>query len=452
MSFQLTMHDLDIEDSLALYWKGTFSAELEIEQALEPFLQALEEHAGEWMPQLVSGKRQRRYSRAAVSKGVAEKSTGRIAIIGFYRNAAPALSFVLSLWLAQSPRQMNVRLHIQPLTFFSDGERCRKLVELVRAWSSRYPTPHATAHSVADEQLAGAPNYGRDDKTVDRDGFDKIYEVCWLNVFGPKLVETVGRERMLSTPAHRVEELPDGSVLLVTWPTAADFTHPEARKAQARALVHLRPELDFDTVLRGLLQRNAALVPVEPRFHPDVAPLLSRLVDHVAISERQRRIAELNTYAPPEPDEWLPAHAALPLDVPDVKAALEHYSLLAEYLVALHHTQVPSVFEQTPESLSDVDLQFWLEDFPKIFERQLIDERAVPTIGAYLGEVLVRHLGGQWIPRKNLQEAQVRVGDRVWLPFLRAWRYMRTRQSVLDYSLTQLYRVAERHRGGAGAG
>ena len=67
-------------------------------------------------------------------------------------------------------------------------------------------------------------------------------------------------------------------------------------------------------------------------------------------------------------------------------------------------------------------------------------------MGAYLGEVLVRHLGGQWIPRQKLEEAQVRVGQRVWLPFLRAHRYMRSRQSLLDYSLTQLYRAAERHR------
>ena len=63
-------------------------------------------------------------------------------------------------------------------------------------------------------------------------------------------------------------------------------------------------------------------------------------------------------------------------------------------------------------------------------------QRAVPAVGAYLGEVLVRHLGGQWIPRKKLEEAQVRVGKRVWLPFLRAHRYMRSRQSLLDYSLT----------------
>ncbi|PTL75033.1 hypothetical protein DAT35_57035 [Vitiosangium sp. GDMCC 1.1324] len=40
---------------------------------------------------------------------------------------------------------------------------------------------------------------------------------------------------------------------------------------------------------------------------------------------------------------------------------------------------------------------------------ELIDQRAVPSVGAYLGEVLVRHLGGQWIPRKKLEEAQVIV-------------------------------------------
>jgi hypothetical protein len=67
-------------------------------------------------------------------------------------------------------------------------------------------------------------------------------------------------------------------------------------------------------------------------------------------------------------------------------------------------------------------------------------------VGGYLGEVLVRRLGGQWIPRKKLGEAQVIVGKRVWFPFVRAHRYMRSRQSLLDYSLTQLYRVAERHR------
>jgi len=163
------------------------------------------------------------------------------------------------------------------------------------------------------------------------------------------------------------------------------------------------------------------------------------------LRKRQRRIAELNAYRPPEPEEWLPANAALPSDVPDTQAALEHYSLLAEYLVALLHAEVPAVFEQTPESLTDVDYQFWHDRFPEVFERENIDARAVPAVGAYLRQVLVRHLGGQWISRQKLEEAQVRVGQRVWLPFLRAYKYMRTRQSLLGFSLTQLYREAQRH-------
>jgi hypothetical protein len=443
----LTLQDLNVEDSLALYWQGTFDPQVEIERALAPFFQALEEYAGEWRPDLVEGKRRRKYTRAAVWKTLEEGRTRYRSGCGLYHSTYPFMSSSLGFGVQQVPRELRFSFHVQPLAFFAEEERCRRLVELVRAWSTHYPVPHATAHSTADEQLADAPNYGRDDETMYRDGFDKIYEVCWLNVFGPKLVETVGRERMLSTPAHRVEELPNGSVLLVTWPTAADFTREEARQAQARALVHLRPELDYDTVLHSLHERNAALVPVEPRSHLDVAPLLSRMLDSEAISQRQRKIAELNAYQPPQPEEWLPASAALPSDVPDTKAALEHYSLLAEYLVAMRHTEIPSLFKETPESLTDVDFWFWGENFPERFERQLIDQRAVPAVGAYLGEVLVRHLGGQWIPRRKLEEVQVRVGQRAWLPFVRAYRYMRSRQALVDFSLTQLYRVAERHRG-----
>jgi hypothetical protein len=442
----LEFHNTNVEDRLQLTFDGAFDPETAWESELGPFLQALEEHAGEWMPEVVSGKRRRKYTRAAIWKALEEGRGERVTSIYFYRTKSPGLSMGLTLYSSTLPPKLDVLLEVLPLSLFGETERCRHFVELVLAWASRYPVSHASAHSLADEGLAGAPLFGRDMQTCIRDGFDKIYEVSWLNVFGPKLVELVGRERMLSTPAHRVEELPNGSVLLVTWPTAADYASDAAREAQARAYVHLRPDLDFDTVLRALRKRSATLAPVEPRFHPDVAPLLTRVVDNVAIHERQRKIAEFNAWQPPEPQEWRPADSALPPDVKDPKGALEHYSYLAELLVALLHTKVPSVFKATPESLTDVDYEFWRQEFPRVFEREHIDARAVPAIGAYLGEVLVRHLGGQWIPRENPMEAQVRVGTRVWLPFVRAWHYMRSCQSLLDFSLTRLYREAERHR------
>ena len=442
----LSTHEVKGEDSLLLEFEGVFDPQATLEHELEPFLQALETYAGEWMPDVAKGKRQRKYSRAAIWKGLDEQRDENSTSIVLGRTKWPAVYTWLTLHLPPLPANLSIWLEVKPLTFFSEEARCQRFVDLVRAWASRYPVAYASAHGSADSILAGAPYFGRDEKTAFRDGFDKVYALSWLNVFGPKLVDTIGRERLLSTPAHRVEPLPNGSILLVTWPTASDFASHAARLAQARAFCHLRPDLDFDSVLRALLERSTTLAPVPPRFHPDLAPLLSRIVDSAPFSERQRRISELNAYQPPEPEEWLPVDALLPPDVAEPEGVIQHYGDLSERLVALLHTPVPSVFDETPDSLTEIDFHFWRENFPEVFSRENIDEHAVPAIGAYLGEVLVRRLGGQWLPRKKLGEAQVRVGDRVWLPMVRAHRYMRTRQSLLDFSLSQLFREAERHR------
>jgi hypothetical protein len=441
----LSVYDLKPEDSLLLTSDGALAPHAALTSELEPFLEALEKYANGWMPDVVDGKRHRKYSRPSFWKALEEQRDGNSTTLGLYRTRWPAMDGRFRLWLPPRAPELDIFLHVQPLSFFAEEERCRQLIELVRAWASRYPVSHASAHSMADRDLADDILFGRKNEVAFRDGFDKVYEVFWLNVFGPKLVQSVGRERMLSTPAHLVEQLPNGSVLLVTWPTAADFASEQARLAQARAHAHLRPDLDFHTLLATLLERSATLSPVEPRFHPDLAPLLSRVVDHVPFHERQRKISQLNAWRPPEPEEWLPADASPPSNVDNPERALKQYSLHAEHLVVVLHTKAPSVFQATPESLTDADFFFWREDFPTSRLREAIDEHMVPAIGAYLGQVLVHHLDGKWILRKKLMETGVLVGTRVWLPFVRAHRYMRSCESLLDYSLTQFYRAAQRH-------
>ncbi|RKH13539.1 hypothetical protein D7V97_05455 [Corallococcus sp. CA053C] len=440
----LGFHDLVVGDRLRLSLKGSLAYQGRFEDSFEPFFQALESYAGDAMPNVVRGLRHRKYSRASVRKALEERREGNSTSVALFRTEPPAIELGLDVWLSCRPVEISVWFDVQPLIRFMDAERCGEFVKMVRAWASQCVVSYASAHSMADEQFTDSPNFGRDDEVTQRDGFDKVYEVCWLNVFGPHLVESVGRERMLSTPAHLVEELPNGSVLLVLRPTAADFASEDARVAQARAHVHLRPDLDFDTVLRGLKERSAALAPVEPRFHPNLAPLLSRLPDEFAISERQQKIAELNAFRPPEPEEWLPM--ALPSDVANPKRVLESYGDLSEGLVAALHTKVPSIMDETAESLTDLDFYFWRENFPERYTRELIDSHTAPALGAYLGDVLVRRLGGTWVLRQKVEESQVRVGKRVWLPFLRARRYMQSRQSLLDYSLTQFFHEVERYR------
>ena len=76
---------------------------------------------------------------------------------------------------------------------------------------------------------------------------------------------------------------------------------------------------------------------------------------------------------------------------------------------------------------------------------EALENALLPGVGAYLGKLLVKNFKGRWVPRKNRDESYVVLGDRAWLPFLRTRRCMRDRQSVIDYSLTKLYREAERY-------
>ncbi|MFL5344178.1 MAG: hypothetical protein ACJ8AT_05260 [Hyalangium sp.] len=71
-------------------------------------------------------------------------------------------------------------------------------------------------------------------------------------------------------------------------------------------------------------------------------------------------------------------------------------------------------------------------------------ETLVAALGAFLGRYLVEVLGGRWLPRKKLEEAAVVVGDKAWLPFLRARHSLQGPDAPLDFSCSQLFRTAQR--------
>ena len=74
-----------------------------------------------------------------------------------------------------------------------------------------------------------------------------------------------------------------------------------------------------------------------------------------------------------------------------------------------------------------------------------VESALIPGVGGYLGQLLVKNLGGRWVPRKNRDESYVVLGDLAWLPFLRARHCLCSQQSVIDSSVTKFYREAERY-------
>lgn len=413
------------------------------EGEVDKILDTLDTFAGELLPDRIRvGEASQAYTRANVRRRFKTQQKHRSLVgasLSLTRTADPEVLYSFDFKPPASPIGLRLWIVI-PFSYFEDdpdGSRAASFVRLFRALAGVCHPAYAWGHNKADFWLGDDPH--KESMLAPK----KVYEAYWLNYYGPAMVGEIGRERVLATPSANLEVLSDGGVLILTRPTPVDYASEEARRAQARMLAHLRDDLSFDVALARLLERSTRLVPVERTWDPAVAPLLELLLDEVPFAERQEETARLNDYHPPEVTEWRPAENQLPPDVDDVEESIDRYNgLFAEQLAALLHKDVPSVMHAGPESLPLIDYHFYHFDYPSEFDRKDIEDDLVPAIGAYLGEILCRNLGGRWVPRKNIDESQVIVGERAWLPFLRARHYLQDRQSLLDYSLTQFFHVA----------
>lgn len=70
--------------------------------------------------------------------------------------------------------------------------------------------------------------------------------IYWANFFGPIYVEFFGREKLLSAPAYKVEELPEGGILLLTSASPLDWDNPETKEIERAVVEHLGKEAFFD--------------------------------------------------------------------------------------------------------------------------------------------------------------------------------------------------------------
>jgi hypothetical protein len=433
------------ELSLDLYFSNNPVASSEA--GLDSVLEVLEKEAGFLKPDKVAGKRKYRYTRQRAHEELVLNTFQGSSWLLLERKAEPRALWAPSLG-GQGPG-LWLHLTASPLSFFRQEEtaqaRCAQVVHVVRALCHRLgPVDYGLAHSRADSSL------GTDPHTTDPTSPPGVYEVYWLNVYGKPLVDSLGRQGVLSLPAHSVEPLPCGGVLWLSSPTLADFDSPRARGAQARCLVHLRPELRLGEVERNLLERSLAFQPLEKRFDPDIAGVIELILQRMTgLSTRRREIERYNLYRPPAVAEWRAAHEVLS-DVEDPPSKVAFYEVQAESLIALLHSEIPSALGQEPGSIIQVDDYVGRERWAEFAEYMPPSQRVrlVPMLGGYLGELLVKHLGGRWVPRRSLLEAAVVVGPRAWLPFLRAHHLLQAPSNSLgkslDFTLSQLFHQAVR--------
>jgi hypothetical protein len=395
-------------------------------------------------PDQVELSRKRKYSRQLLHEKLPECRFMVGTNIFLARSRPPDLHLRFCfLDKVHQETRFELKLDIKPFSIFQDEDQAEEyahqFVSLVRAFAHRFPLNGGMAHSFIDYFVVEEERRMRHEEPA-----LVPEQVYWLNVYGPRLVEQLGRQRVLSTPCAHLEALPGGAVLWLTRPTPADFDSEEARLAQARALVHLRPELKLEEVLATLRQRSLIFTPLPLQFDEDVADILRWEVEDKGLVRQRQLVERFNAYHPPPVSEWLPAARCPSPDVEDVRSTIAAYEeQCAEQLIALLHKDVPSIMDGTPEALPRVDFHLWHEGWGRRLpdeEKQLL----IPALGAWLGMHLVHSLGGRWVPRRELDETAVVLGDRAWLPFLRARHALQGPEAPLDFSCTQLFRLARR--------
>ena len=325
-----------------------------------------------------------------------------------------------------------------PFDLLTGSDGADSVLALTKSLCAACPPIYGWGHSEEDVRLANDPH------ATDAQASQGLVHVYWLTILGAEMVKQLGVARVADTPAYRIESLQNGTVLIVTSPTPADSLSPTAREAQAKALAHLRPDLASGQTLKELHDRSDRLQPASAHWDPSLDAFFRMIVDAVPLAERRAKIQELNAYRPPAITEWRPAADALPSDVNDPAAAIDKYHRDGQTFVAGYHDQLPGLIEADRDALPQVDGYFYLRDVLNK-DPDGVRRLMVPTLGAYLGTMIERQLDGQWIPRRNLEESQVVVGDRAWLPFVRVKNLLQSRQAVLDHSLTRYYHEIERH-------
>ena len=250
-----------------------------------------------------------------------------------------------------------------------------------------------------------------------------------------------------------------------------------ARSARVAIVAGVDPAR-ADAYARELEARARVLGDVEVDLDADAEPLLVACFGDDA-PYAQAPALRWDKRAVPL-DERAPADVVDALRTRTLPLALE--PLGADALALLHSERLPDCLPPSVAGIHAIDMLAASFGLDRIGRRVMFDadveRHLVPALGAYLGQVMVRELGGEWaVPREAdiapdpnvvadwpisrldpslVDRIAVIVGDVAWLPFARARALVHaaTRQGfnprvepILERSLTKMIRAAARVRG-----
>jgi hypothetical protein len=309
--------------------------------------------------------------------------------------------------------------------FFERAERVEEFMGFIAGFCERFPVLFGSACPGEDwdaKHYYISKSSGRRNFTLKvGDELDSCLPgVYWLTIFGQPLVEHFGRERIESLPVQRVMDFGAGGLGIVLRASPYGIEKSERLSHDAEIMKLLGGEYFFDV--------SQPKRPCQP-----ISSVTQGGSQTIGVLEALESASE------PEPEFGLKdLKNVTVLDA--VGEPITDLSSLAEMLVVFLQGEVNEAFEYSRAALEAIDRHFAEHPQRVEYKPEHLNKEFIPTLGAYLGEVMVRNLKAEWVAREPLPKSTIRLGDTEISPFESAYRsvYEGARLSDVYDSLARL--------------
>lgn len=299
--------------------------------------------------------------------------------------------------------------------FFSQPGRIEKFIQFIAEICKHFDIIYGGAAPEEDWDAkhwltSDLPSGGTSSKKLGLSLERCLPGIYWLTIFGKRLVEHFGREKIQNLPSYRVVDLGKGGILVMLREKAFDSSLPE--------------RLHDDSEVVEFLGRN---------YFFDIGNIKN-------VCDPIRDVTQGGTFASEEITKENKTSQSIELEdnfenqvvlSPDGEPYSDPTDL-AELLIVFLHTDVEEVFNYSQSALEALDSYFGKHPQKLEYKHEHLIKELIPALGAYLGEVFVRELGGNWIIREPLLKSTVVINGKEISPFKAAYKVIYEPARLLD--------------------
>jgi len=297
--------------------------------------------------------------------------------------------------------------------FFDEAERTEQFVDFIARLFTKFPAAFGGAAPEEDWKakhwLIETTKYGEVHRKVGLELGQCLPGIYWLTIVGEMFVEQWGKDKLSQLPVHRVVDLGGKGLLLVVRESPYSGSQTERQRQDKQIADRIGAQFFFDITNP---EKKCSGVPSATQLQSSEAD--TEDIDSDEKKAGQGSAFEQQTVLSPE---------GTPYTDPE---------LLAEAVVVYYHGDLHEVFGYSRSALQALDAHFAHHPPREEFKREFLAADLIPAIGAYLGKVVTRELGGKWLLRDPIMRSTVVSGHTERNPFLDAYSVVMEGNRLVD--------------------